>query len=491
MESPHAPDQSPAPPAQVWWRRPYAAGWATALVVALAAAVRIAAANNDLWLDEIWSCALAHTLKSAMGVFTALHHDNNHYLNTLYLYLIGEPDTWIVYRLLSLAEGIGAVVLAAVVTRQRGRAAAVLAALLIGGSFLMTHYASEARGYAGAVFFGFLGIYLADRFTVTRRRAWACAFALSAVLGFLSHLTYLQAYMGLAVWTAYRCFRCPGAWWGKLADLAWCHALPIVGLVVLYVVDLRIMKLGGGPQYPLLDIATGALSLSMGGPASGPVAVASALIAIGLAAAAVVVMWRSGSDLWVLFITAVFVSPTVMIAVFRPIYLFERYFLVSVAFLLLSLPWLITAIPMRSRAAVVLASLGVAVFLTANGVHTYRLVTLGRGGYVVTLKWIAAHSRRPLITIGSNQDFQNGILIEFYGRHMPPTPRLVYLSEPQWPVEGPEWFIANTQSQGVAPPTEMTDRYGVHYDLAAVSRYAALSGWHWFLYHNRDDGGAR
>ncbi|HEV8232999.1 MAG TPA: hypothetical protein VGP84_00320, partial [Gemmatimonadaceae bacterium] len=62
---------------------------AVAVIVALALAVRVLAGTNELWLDEIWSYVLAHRLTSPVGVFTAIHHDNNHYLNTLYLYAIG------------------------------------------------------------------------------------------------------------------------------------------------------------------------------------------------------------------------------------------------------------------------------------------------------------------------------------------------------------------------------------------------------------------
>src|ERR1700676_2982755 len=63
------------------------------LLVVVAAILRIRAAHNDLWLDEIWSLALAHSVSSPLAIFT-IHHDNNNYLNTLYLYLLADRGNW-------------------------------------------------------------------------------------------------------------------------------------------------------------------------------------------------------------------------------------------------------------------------------------------------------------------------------------------------------------------------------------------------------------
>ena len=61
-----------------------------AIIVSAGALVRIAAAQGELWLDEIWSYRLAHLAASPFAILTSLHNDNNHYLNTLYLRSIPE-----------------------------------------------------------------------------------------------------------------------------------------------------------------------------------------------------------------------------------------------------------------------------------------------------------------------------------------------------------------------------------------------------------------
>jgi hypothetical protein len=46
------------------------------LIVALAAVIRIRGAQNDLWLDEIWSLHLASLISGPLGIFTQIHQDS-------------------------------------------------------------------------------------------------------------------------------------------------------------------------------------------------------------------------------------------------------------------------------------------------------------------------------------------------------------------------------------------------------------------------------
>ncbi|HEY1302347.1 MAG TPA: hypothetical protein VGF24_02280, partial [Vicinamibacterales bacterium] len=49
--------------------------------------LRVIAARGDLWLDELWSLSFARQLDSPLQIWTSIHHDNNHPLNTLYLFV--------------------------------------------------------------------------------------------------------------------------------------------------------------------------------------------------------------------------------------------------------------------------------------------------------------------------------------------------------------------------------------------------------------------
>ena len=135
-----------------------------ATLVVAGAVLRVLAAQDELWLDELWSFRLVHTLTEPAGIFTRLHHDNNHHLNSLYLWFVTGSPVWIRYRLHVVAAGIVTLVVAAVLARREGgRAQAFGVTLLLSGSFLMVLYGSEARGYALAVCFAFSAALLAAR----------------------------------------------------------------------------------------------------------------------------------------------------------------------------------------------------------------------------------------------------------------------------------------------------------------------------------------
>ena len=119
--------------------------------------MRAWAARDEFWLDEIWSLmAFTRVPHAVRDVFT-FHHDNNHYLITLWMDLVG-PDrrAWMFYRLPSLLASVGTVILAARVASRRGRAAMVIAAICTASSFVLVLYGSEGRGYALCGFFSLL-----------------------------------------------------------------------------------------------------------------------------------------------------------------------------------------------------------------------------------------------------------------------------------------------------------------------------------------------
>ena len=128
-------------------------GWyaAIGLVILAGAMLRFWAAQGDLWLDEIWSYALSLQVKSAVGIFTQIHHDNNHHLMTLWMYLLGYQQQLIAFRVPSLLAGLATMVLSAVFARRWGLLSMFLAAVLTAGSYVLVIYSSEARGYLSLI----------------------------------------------------------------------------------------------------------------------------------------------------------------------------------------------------------------------------------------------------------------------------------------------------------------------------------------------------
>ena len=185
----------------VWWHLVFL------IIVALAAAVRLPGCFSNFWFDEIWTFSYANQLDSPLQIFTELRHDNNHHLNTLIFYLLGDCEHWMVYRIHSLVAGIGAVILAWFIARRAGGLEAVIASLLIAGSYLMIHFSSEARGYAMVVFFSFATFLTVQCFAEDKRWLSAVVFWLCVCLGFLSHLTYLHVFIAVALWLLVHLFK--------------------------------------------------------------------------------------------------------------------------------------------------------------------------------------------------------------------------------------------------------------------------------------------
>ncbi|MEZ4653335.1 MAG: hypothetical protein R3E12_06970 [Candidatus Eisenbacteria bacterium] len=48
---------------------------------------------DAFWLDEVWSYFWAREITSPLGVFTQIHHSNNHHLPTLWMFLMGTGNT--------------------------------------------------------------------------------------------------------------------------------------------------------------------------------------------------------------------------------------------------------------------------------------------------------------------------------------------------------------------------------------------------------------
>ena len=183
---------------------------AVSIAIVAAIVLRFWASLDDFWLDEIWSWIGAGLLQRPFEVFTRIHHDNNHHLNTLVLYALGRDAPFYVYRLPAVLAGIGTVLLCGQVARQWSHAAAVSATLLTGCSFLLIQYSSEARGYAYLLFFTMASFALIQKSFESQRAIWEALFACCAILGFLSHLTYLFAYVALVAWSIWRKVRRDG-----------------------------------------------------------------------------------------------------------------------------------------------------------------------------------------------------------------------------------------------------------------------------------------
>ncbi len=456
-----------------------------ALVVA--AALRIRAAHNSLWLDEIWSIELVRTVKSPLEIFSRIHSDSNHYLNSLWLLIAGIRGGEMLTRAPSIAAGIGTVALAGLIGRGRSAGAAVIAMVVTGVSYVLILYSSEARGYATLVFFSFLCFHLMEGFLRTRRRVTAILFSVSACLGFLSHLTFAGFFFASLAWAGFRLARHRRGYRDVLGALALCYALPAALLVLLYAVDLRFLVVNGGATPGLASCVMESLAWTLGRP-SGIAVAASGWAAAACLIGGLVMLARTEPDSLIFFVGTIAVVPIALVTASGSDVLYVRYFILPIAFCQLLLSFSLASFwEMRGGAGKLVCVLVLGGLVIANGRQIRALFASGRGDNAGAIRLLQQGEGSGPVTVGGTQDFRIGTVVRFFGRMEAGGRPLHYFDWDRWPQDGVDWLISEKESyEDPRPPAPaFSGRDGSRYELAAVFPTAPLSGLQWFVYRHR------
>jgi hypothetical protein len=455
--------------------------WAVFL---LSSALIMAAARGDLWFDEIWSLAIAQAADSVKDIFVRFHSDNNHPLNTVFLFYVGGWRSFYLDRLLAVLSGIGSVFLVGrIAARSWGSQEAFCGMVLAGLSYPLLLYFSEARGYAPAVFFALGSHALLRENWQDPRLGRLALFWGASILGLLSHATFIMATMALCLGHLADEVRAEGTFRRKLLrSVAW-HAPPLIFFAGWYVYFLRGMTIGEGPIYPVREVLAQASALLIGFPqlpASAGVAMMWVLVFVALGAA----ILRQESDAqWAFYLAILFLAPALLLIVARPKYLYFRYLIVCFPFFHLLFSHLVCRC-YRSWARrwrwIPVAT--VALLVAAQTPRIHSLLSLGRGRYAEALAYIAEHSRGGVVRIGSDHDFRNSLMVYFYAPLVPGGARLQYVKEPQWRETPPDWILVHSQDLWFQPLRNVDARGIGFYRLANEYRFSGISGWSWFLF---------
>jgi hypothetical protein len=461
---------------------------AAVTILAGAALLRVYASLGDFWLDEIWSVNIAARIGSAAQILTSIHQENNHYLNTWLIWLIGPGAPWTVYRIPAVIAGVATVGLAGLIARG-SRTESAIAMLLTGGAHLLVHYSSEARGYGFVVFFAALAFWSLDRSFTRRPAAHECIFAASCVFGVLSQPMFAYFFAAAAGWALWRWWRLrvsPAKW---PAHLARAFLAPTLVVAALWAVDLRRTEDAGGPIYPIQDVAVETASRAVGGAASGPAAVLTALVVAAAFAGAVAAGRRAQDGRPVFYVFACVVAPAIVVGGLGKAMgrdeVYVRYFLIAVFFLLIALSSLLARWIDRGGLRRVAATAAVLAMLIGNATHLARLMRDGRGHYVAALTLMSEKTEGPEIVLGSDHDYQCPFVVDFYRTRIPGLKPIRYVDQSHWPAEGPEWLMRIDLAETFEPPP-VIGRPGQEYKLVELFPYAGLSGWASAVYHRSD-----
>jgi hypothetical protein len=402
------------------------------IIVLIGAAARIPPLFHDFWLDEAWSYLMVRDLVSTPAeILTKLRTDNNHPLNSLAMYLLGTAVDWPVYRLPAFISGVACVPLSYAVMRRFGEPHACYAMALVALSYPLIVYSTEARGYAMMLCSLLVALESARRWLASR--AWlACGIFWSAVVvGALSHLTFIHGYLSILAFSAHELRRQSARPAQALADFTKLQGTPLVTLATFYWIFVRQVKIGGAAPTGLIGTLIEAITMALGGPKNGPIAllyVAGFLVLLTLG-----LHWmKIRSPGWhLLFACGIVLVPLPLVMLrlyFHPqsTVIFPRYFLTSILLFLLLMGFVLGHLHQQARHGKIISGALLSVVLVGNFVQTAHFTSIGRGHYLQALGHIARESPVGPIHVTSTSEFRTSLLCSFYARYLPKERQIVY-----------------------------------------------------------------
>ncbi len=447
-------------------------------LILLGIAFRITGIFNDLWLDELWSFEFVKASHSWLDIFTKFHHDNNHYLNTLFMYLIGPQGDWY-YRLLSLVSGVGGLVMLASICETRR--SHFMTTLLYSCSYLLVLYSTEARGYGPLIFFLLLGYCSLFHFIERDRLSDLFLFNLAVVLGTLSHLSFIQFYIvAFGISFVVLCRK-------RLLRFIKLHTFPVIFMALLQDLYLPIV-LGSGPRFGYLDEALNALLLLSGMPRFSTSIPFTIWLAVGVACFVIIAalieigIRYKQKKAEALFLAGVICLPVILVPLLQPRVIFVRYFMVSILFLLLLLGSFFARLSLRGVFGRLIVSVVLYLYLFGNCGYLLNFFKHGRGNYSEILQYIDRNSPKgEVISIGSDHDFRNGVMFSYYSEKLGLKGRMNLLTEDELNNVTPSFFVKQSQDRYFAPEQAIVISTG-RYVLRQVVPFVAESGFTWMVY---------
>ncbi len=475
--SPRLAAKAPTP----WFERLDRPQFLYPLVAGLALGLYLLMAQGDLWLDEIWSFQWVENASSPLDVFLRFRHDNNHPLNTLWLSLVGPGAVPGLIRLPSVLSGVLSAILLLRLARCIDRRSGGIVATLFLGSFPLAVYFSEARGYASAIAFGLAATLVLYQARLIPSWSRAVVFWTLCLGTLLSHASAVLLIGALGLWTLAGGWMLHRNWRTSLTHAASWFGIPSGFLGAYYVVFLRGMEIGGGPEYSVPKVLGDFFAYALGLPAAYP----ASLVAVGIGAALLV--WaglslpRPALHLRALLL-AILVVPTVALAVARPEILYFRYFLILLPlFYLFAGLALASLLAGSSKIRVVGPAIALAAYLAAQTPSLVAFAQAGRGQYERTLTAIASSPFSDK-SVASDHDFRNFLVVDFVKENRPGLSTIAYRPNAN---HRAHWFLRHSQE---ALPDKIAPNWirdGTAYTLVAVFPYGGISGWHWLLYRKK------
>lgn len=471
--------------------------WFLALaIVGLGLGLRLQSAGGDLWQDEIWSLNHAAAMTAWHEAFWKVIHDNNHPLNTLYLYLLGpDREPWL-YRLSAVFAG-GLSIIAAGWAVAHGRAPRLLLAMLLTAVlYPLVHFGSEARGYGSMILFAYLAFIAVDRSrNPTDGARWL--FGLAVTLGALSHFSILPIVFAMSIAYGLGRLRSEKRFWTAVHDtLRFCApasgGLAVIGALVIYGLQHSTQYWFGGrdsvcpDQGCFVGAVDEIIRFGTGGFGPETSGLHAGLFAI-LGFGAIVGLIFMGHRRALLYLAIFGGTPLIYKALGQPDVAYGRYFIGIFAFIPLLVADTIWELRMRSGFGRVLGAILVLALMAANTWGLMRFQDDKRGQYRAAYTLITETSTHAPLTIGSDQAFRVAMVFDYLKHKNGLQTKIVYTAPENIARDKPEWLILVMRQYGPARPevcltTSDAAPTAVLYELVKTFAHWGLAGADWDVY---------
>ena len=460
---------------------------AAGVAIVLAGTVlRITAARDCFWLDEIWSYFIALRADHILEIFTKFNIvDNNHHLNTLFMYLTGETRNWVWYRVPSIITGSLLLVLIWRAAAAQSTVAGLLALVLAAASYPLILYSSEARGYAPALFFIMASFFLMQQYWDRKNIPTLLLFWLTTTLGLLANLSVAFTWFAIIIWSSLLGWNQTRSLRITITELIKCHSVPFflwLFLVRSYItINTPLNNLGTrSPELIVEFLATTGTALT-GAPQQAYLFLTITALALILFIFGYRDLYRKSATTAIFFLTAACLPPLLCILGRESLHF--RFSLAAFPFVYIIMAHGLAVCLKNKGIPRIICCLFCICFLFGNTIRIYSLIHVGRGEYLKGIRYMAEQSQGRQIVVASDNDFRNKMVLDFYARFLPKDKQLVYIHLEKWLVYGSDWLILHDQQVNAVPKPFY--RYGTHmYRLKQTFPYGGVSGWNWFLYRN-------
>jgi hypothetical protein len=423
---------------------------AAGAILLLALALRILGARGELWLDELWSLKLIDEVKARHDLLWGLAVDNNHYLNTLWLWIVGADAPVLMQRGLSIALGVATVGTAGLAARRSGSVGMLCAMVLFAVSYPMVNYGSEARGYAGLTLMTLLAITLTEGATAgsARDRRRLGFVNLAAVLFQPIALGGIVAQMLWSTWMNRPATRPDFAALRRLivateATFSWTVRLliPIAALITYAVLHAEGYRIAGTEPFTVAGFVSGyggMLHLLLGLPDAVPDWLAL-LVGAAVAALGWQISRRGAPNFAALSFIFLVVLPLAMFLARLPNIHFPRYYLAPAVVFLMVLAHIFAAAWRRGGALRVLAAAFLLAIAIGNLTDVSRLLRDGRDQSAAVMEMIAGGGP---VRVTSDQDVRNRPIVEFFAARY--RLAITYVPTKDICAQQPEWLLSSS-----------------------------------------------